>query len=577
MSVEAVPGPTISAGGRWHALGVTAEGQFVPLPLYSIDANPSARTMLDASSALADPNVERVMGTAIAHLQPPGTDGAIPGVDSITDWAGAAVFGELPGLPGRVQPLPLPGEATGLAFLPFDGSLGCAAWHDDSCAAVAVPPGLNEVLVSCREDGGAALRREAAAALLTSRTGPGHSPGVAGDAQHQMDFETDLEWFGFLGTGTDAVHGSDHLVQSAGDRSSGTIRLETGGRPGTFLLRPWQWLGKPIQTPRTDPMFQDRLAAHLRHVGHLADEHPELGDAKDGSLDGPLVWVHGTVSCGLAAIPQLERLGGPWYRYEHDTFHDIDQNGRALAALLDEKLSPEASCASLVAHSRGGLVVRAAAAELRGSRRPLDLQVLTLGTPHCGTPIVNAGHRALRAFVAATSFGGNALPHPGTMLLKYLLRPVALPDGIKDMGTGSRFLSGFNANPQDPFTLESFGADYQRGAATETAGVKTLGRLRPLFEAAGTPENDLVVPRASATARGRAHMLKDSRTHFAYLEDPEVQRSIRVAISHMKQVRHRTDHAGQQASLPESPPKEMPPELRKAIRQLRSKSPRFET
>jgi hypothetical protein len=228
----------------------------------------------------------------------------------------------------------------------------------------------------------------------------------------------------------------------------------------------------------------------------------------------------------LAALPELLRfLSTRVHRFEHDTFQDINTNGHQLAELLDERLMPGAELL-LVGHSRGGLVSRVAANELTSARDDLRVTVLTLGTPHLGTPIV--GDRALRALVSFTKFGLKAVPDPASMLLKYLLRYAEMPTGISDMAVESGWLRGFNSGSREGYSLLACGADYQRGVEPESSGVKALGRLHRLFEAAGTPENDLVVATASAVGRGTPIELLESQGHFPYLRSIEVQAKLQA-------------------------------------------------
>jgi len=341
-------------------------------------------------------------------------------------------------------------------------------------------------------------------------------------------YETNLEWFAFLGGNTVSTHGSESDDVGGGHAGAGSAEIETGGRRGLLLLRPWQWAGSRLDRAARDPLFQERLATHLRAAGPLADQHPEVGDIPPKQMGSSLVWVHGTVSCGLAALPELLRfLPTHVHRFEHDTFQDIDTNGHQLAEQLDERLRRGAELV-LVGHSRGGLVSRVAANQLTSARDDLGVTVLTLGTPHLGTPIVNAGDRALRALVSFTKFGLKAVPDPASMLLKYLLRYAEMPTGIRDMAVESGWLRGFNGGGREGYTLLACGADYQRGVEPESSGVKALGRLHRLFEAAGTKENDLVVPTASALGRGTPVELPESQGHFQYLRSPDVQQRLKT-------------------------------------------------
>ncbi|WP_347350970.1 hypothetical protein [Intrasporangium sp.] len=532
MSTDELP-PVAGRDPRWFIVGVSPEQDRLVLPVDDRSGSSSGIRMVEALGSDGRFS-EAVVATAQRHLVQGET---VPGLDPIALWAATATTSDLreqlrEPLGGLVDTLALPGENTGLVYQPDSPRPGCAAWHDDGFAVVEVPAGLSHVVVSYQESGTAALSRTVALHALTR----GRRDGI--EQPPPETFDTGIEWFCFGGDNTVSLHGNDLTTSPLSARGTGTVPIETGGRHCALLLRPWQWLGSRLDPPRSDPMFQTRLATHLG-AHRDADHYPEVADVPDQSLPNALVWVHGTVSCGLpGAIELANLLDRAVYRYEHDTFRDIEENGRDLADLLKDKLTSEAGRLVLVGHSRGGLVARVAATVIKQRRKDLDLTVLTLGTPHRGTPIVNLGERALRALVAATTFGLRAVPDPASMLLKYLVRYARVPSGIGDMAADGPWIRGLNAGPEPPYPIISIGADYTAGARPESSGVKALGRLRPLFEAAGTPENDLVVALASATAVGTRVPLDKSCGHFQYLQDPDVRgrlRKLAPGLSHVAQ------------------------------------------
>src|ERR687888_156158 len=81
----------------------------------------------------------------------------------------------------------------------------------------------------------------------------------------------------------------------------------------------------------------------------------------------------------------LQRLGVPMAVFDHDTFLPVDHNAVELADLVDEKLGTLDEV-SLVCHSRGGLVARAAI-DLMPDALAQRMRLHTLGTPHLGTPL----------------------------------------------------------------------------------------------------------------------------------------------------------------------------------------------
>ncbi len=92
----------------------------------------------------------------------------------------------------------------------------------------------------------------------------------------------------------------------------------------------------------------------------------------------------------------------------------IRENGVALAGLLQELVEAwpvEVERMSLVGHSMGGLVIRAAGAVATDEERPwtrLVTDIVTLGTPHLGAPLaggVGSGARALARLPETAAFG----------------------------------------------------------------------------------------------------------------------------------------------------------------------------
>lgn len=500
-------------GPRWYLIGVSAEGTYVRLEHAAHEEVPRGEAMLDALRYEAQAP-ERMWGTMRHHLE--AAYGTLPGVDPISLWArdAAAASRESADLDGTVEPVPLPSGADAVWYVPDDGGPGCMAWHEHAFAVVQVPAGLDRVLVVHDESRGARMDRATADALVRSR--------AAAEPEHAIIAETSIEWFGFFGDNTIASNGSDGSPAPGGTGT--TTEIETGGRPGVLAVRAWQWLGSPLRKPQRDPLFQARLATHLRQLDG-APATPEVGDV--GSWPASTaVWIHGTVSCGLASDRYLADLlttpdQAP-LRYEHDTFLGIEQNVEDLARIVRERAPAQPDQVLLIGHSRGGLVARGTANMLLRQFPGYPVRVLTLGTPHLGTPIVNAAHRALRALVGITTFGISQLPDPASMLLKYLLRYARLPLGIEQMANGSPFIAGLRTGAPSS-DLVSVGADYARGDLTESTGVRALGRLGKLFEAVGEHDNDLVVSVRSATAEGSGRMLENACGHFEYLRQGEVR------------------------------------------------------
>jgi (2Fe-2S) ferredoxin len=420
------PGSPIDIGGgfsgmdgpRWDVVGISAGDVYHRLRVVAHDEVPSGEAMSAALRYDAEAP-EQMSGTMQHHLD--AIHGTLPGVDPITVWAeDAAASDEEADLDGVVAAIDLPSSAVGLLYIPNDGQPGCMAWHEHAFAVVRIPGGLDRVLVVYGESHDARVDRAAADAFVRSHAMAGEPP-----SDHVM--ETSIEWFGFFGDNTIASSGSDG-VPSPG-RTGTTVEIETGGLPGVLALRAWQWLGSPLRRPRHDPLFQARLANQLRHLNG-SPATPEVGDV--AVWPSPTaVWIHGTVSCGLASDRYLDGLLPPpnqaLLRYEHDTFLSIEKNVEDLARIISERAPAKLEQLLLVGHSRGGLVARGTANKLATRLPDFPVRVLTLGTPHLGTPIVNTAHRALRALVGITTFGISQLPDPASMLLKYVLRYARLP------------------------------------------------------------------------------------------------------------------------------------------------------
>jgi pimeloyl-ACP methyl ester carboxylesterase len=92
----------------------------------------------------------------------------------------------------------------------------------------------------------------------------------------------------------------------------------------------------------------------------------------------------------------------------------LRENGVALAAListLDEAWPVEVEQLTLVGHSMGGLLIRAACAVATDAEHPWTdrlSDVITLGTPHLGAPLaggVGTGARALARLPESAAFG----------------------------------------------------------------------------------------------------------------------------------------------------------------------------
>jgi hypothetical protein len=307
----------------------------------------------------------------------------------------------------RIDLLELPDRNLGLTCRRASGGAPiAAAWHEDHFAVLEFPSGLSHVEVQYLENTSAKVNRQVARRVINQERPLWR--------RLRIQTVTELDWFCYAGENTMRADGSEPVREGVLARPK-SVQIETGGRPGTLHLKPWQWVGDRLTKPGKDPEWLNRLGAYTQALDPmgLVDQHPELAAVGDYTVTDPIVWVHGTVSCGLAHLRQLLRIvpyGRTVYRFEHDTFRDIDENIDQLVDQLRRKVSADTSRVILIGHSRGGLVARGAARELAPDHPEVDFEVVTLGTPHTGTPLVNAGARVLRGLVAMTSFGIGVSP-----------------------------------------------------------------------------------------------------------------------------------------------------------------------
>ena len=221
-----------------------------------------------------------------------------------------------------------------------------------------------------------------------------------------------------------------------------------------------------------------------------------LGDTEHG-------WTGRDLEPGLAATLTDHSFTPLLVRY--NSGRSLSDNGRALSILLEQVIQmwPVAvSDVSLVGHSMGGLVAHNSllAADEAGHRwRRQARNVVTLGTPHLGTPLEKSVHWASRilAHISETRPIGEFLDQRST--------------GIKDLGSG--------------LGLETDGEVahyYIAGAVTSKPG-------HPLAKLLG----DLVVPVNSAIGTDRRKQVAAAdvrvfagRNHRALIHDPDVHEEI---------------------------------------------------
>jgi pimeloyl-ACP methyl ester carboxylesterase len=329
--------------------------------------------------------------------------------------------------------------------------------------------------------------------------------------------ETALLWRLYSGDNTIVLDG-------VSEGRGGWRRVTLGGtRKSGFLV------GRLVMTVhrRTGGAKADPTAQRRRVRRELAQPH-----LARGCPDVRLVWnrvpsvavaVHGTMASAMPLAEEMRnaiRPGIPVVRFEHDTWAPIATNAEDLAREL-RRIG--AQHLLLVGHSRGGLVARHTAVEL--ARVGVATELVTLGTPYRGTPIVGAvrggliGTRVLLG--ALRTAAGGVIVDPTTRLLGLLLRD--MPRGLADMEPDSGYLRGA--------ALTSLRAGMRVAGKVDPAGIRDsygiqfLGGLaHPAF---GSEPNDLVVSADSAS-----DAVSDNTAtiyecdHFSYLVESSVTGTI---------------------------------------------------
>jgi hypothetical protein len=382
------------------------------------------------------------------------------GSDKIAELDGALAYYELapkPSTPGSMTPVP-----------------DTIAWHDETAIMARLHGEVAELqyVPSPRDEN--RLNR------MTK---------IYKTSDHSV--ETILDWRGYFGANSFVTDGWT-TFQQGGGRYFAQMRQTAGYVIGTVLRR----ITRRQNTLLTDPTRIERLTLMCDAHRHLAEKYLDLSQISRQEHDKAIVFVHGTLSCGLESLQHLENIAIPVYRYEHDTFARIEANGTELASLIHEKIN--AKQLLLIAHSRGGLVARIAMAKLNPTYAGA-IQLFTFGTPHRGTPLVDVGIGALRSLYYSGAGVVNGIPSVPrlTRSYSYLLNMRDWPDGIDVMRESSPSLSLLDSmtSPAGVFCWGSeFDINKGKGYGVELNNV--------LSGAIGKIPHDLIVPTESALAFG---------------------------------------------------------------------------
>ncbi|MCC6990466.1 MAG: hypothetical protein IT181_15780 [Acidobacteria bacterium] len=379
------------------------------------------------------------------------------------------------------------------------------AWHDRTAVIIPLRGTEQRVLVEYVPG----LRDEQRVERLRHRYA---------SSAHRL--ETVLEWRGYFGAQSGVI---DHWTTMR-QQGRGFVASLTGAA-GFIVATVVRRLTRPQPAFDRDPTQQARLIAMMERYPNIDAQCPDLARMSPAAHPHAVVFVHGTVSCGVQGLQDL--LAGPArpahppiYRYEHDTFQPVEENARELAELVSTRL--DVPRLLLAGHSRGGLVARLAAARLaNGAPRAID--VYTFGTPHLGTPLTAMGGRLMNVlFTLGEAFAG-AIPivSPLTKAYGYLYDAPGLPPGIDAMREDSPALGVLNT-VGDRCLVRAWGSAFDLSAAPSGFGVGVEGMLAG---ALADRTHDLVVPTASALGAGVAEPVLGC-SHVHYFQQPVVRQAI---------------------------------------------------
>lgn len=347
--------------------------------------------------------------------------------------------------------------------------------------------------------------------------------------------------------------------QVASDSSAGgspaVLGLEEtigGALAGVVTKRVLQVLRSPLDSALLAAVrrFEPQPQMHALRAGGfqpLAGAEAWRALLPPGGERRVLLYVHGFGSStagsgGAKFVPQLAGGYDAVLSYDHPTATRTPlENATELLAMIPDDLRLSVD---LVAHSRGGLVVRSLVELIDWPAKLQPRRLLTAGSPHAGTRLADPARwdrlvsvgLTLGSWLAAAGGGAFwAVP-----LLEFVLKAAAqstfdLP-GIGAMTPGGAFLAGLNAaNPA------GLAARVGYAAVTSSFAISNVTQqgFRQAFAALaaqvfiGEP-NDLVVQSASALEidAGARHFSADQQfrasvDHSSYFQDAAVQAFVR--------------------------------------------------
>jgi pimeloyl-ACP methyl ester carboxylesterase len=372
-------------------------------------------------------------------------------------------------------------------------------WHDRTLVVIPVASNVSEITVEYEPD----LRDENRVIRMQQATASDHK------------LQTIFEWRGYFGEQSAVIDGWNSMRSRAKNFIT-TLRARGGYLVGFVLRR----LSRPQKVLDRDPTFASRLSGMSSRFPEIARDIADLSAIATTQCDAAVVFVHGTVSCGIQNLKDLhpKHIRIPTFRFEHDTFRPLEENGTALAELINSKL--QAKRLYLVGHSRGGLVARVAKEKLRTLRYPSTVQLVTFGTPHLGTPLAKIGARFLNLLwkVGGDLLGVIPNSTPLAMAYSYFVDAPGLPPGLDVMREDSDALSLLNSIG-DPAGCDCWASSFDMNAAQSGFGIEIEGIL---MGALASVANDLVVPASSALAFGQPQPLLNC-SHINYFQHAAVR------------------------------------------------------
>lgn len=475
--------------------------------------------------------IPSVLEAELERLDAQGLNSGLLGIDGWGEEAAAAAEGQLRFQNRRLIWTPQSEKP----------SVPTVAWHDRSAVVVVVDPEFIELefeYLPPRDDGDNYFS--------VRDLWPVDEPRCLGLPEYTDDFEFVLDWRLYVGGNTLIIDG-DKWLKRVGHRAGEGLRgvLRMAGFPikagGALLIgKVHHVLGPLGGRSNKDDHWERRLATYEREFGKIARQCPRLEPdcnlARGEAVD---VFIHGTRSTTLPALAALDSyalLVRPTYRFEHDTHRKLHQNARELAQLLKDYVLPGADDRRelrLIAHSRGGLVARWARALLvqNDSALAQSISLVTLGTPHLGTPLVAEGlnvaasligkyedMRAILKMDTLTDARGVPIEDPLGLAFAFLLRRHALPDGIRAMEPESDQLEALG--------MISEGRDYlaiggECDLSTVPNGFGVLLANQTLKD-----PHDLIVETRSSSHSPSANSRVVSCTHSAYFHNPDVHKEL---------------------------------------------------